>query len=138
MKTYLKNVANYAACAVLFLVVLALLELIEATIQAHTGISKTGIEVTTLVFAFIAGAVKTFRDCRQKCEENEIETALLDAIITEWRKRLADIDAEEPSAERESRRTVCKITLAALEEKRGQPKKARKRRGGHESHTCKH
>lgn len=138
MKTYLKNVANYAAYAVLLLVVLALLELIEATIQAHTGIPKTGIEVTTLAFAFIAGAVKTFRDCRRKREENEIEAALLDGIIQKWRERLTDIDTEEPSAERERRRTVCKITLAALEEKRDQLKKERKRRTDHESHTCKH
>lgn len=123
MKTYLKNVANYAAYAVLLLVVLALLELIEATIQAHTGIPKTGIEVTVLAFAFIAGAVKTFRDYRRKREENEIETALLDGVITEWRKKLADIDAEEPSVGRAKRRTMCKITLTALEEKRDRLKK---------------
>lgn len=123
MKTYLKNVANYAAYAVLLLVVLALLELIEATIQAHTGIPKTGIEVTVLAFALIAGAVKTFRDHRRKREENEIETALLDGIITEWRKKLADIDAEEPSVGRAKRRTMYKITLTALEEKRDRLKK---------------
>lgn len=137
MKKYLKNVATYTAYLYLFLLIWALLELTMAALQDQTGIPKAGICPAILTVAIIAGAVKTLRDRRMEERENGIDATLLDAMIQSWREELAKIEEAGPNAGKEERRIICKITLAALEEKRDRVIKGKKRRADHESHTCK-
>lgn len=118
MKTYFKAVAGYMAAAVSGVFCIAMLWLGETILAVELGVSMNAVPWAMLIFALVAGAIKTIRGNRRKKRAAEIIPVLLNDAITVQKKMLEEIDAEPARAGKTRQRAMCKITLVALKEKR--------------------
>lgn len=118
MKEYCKNVLAAYGTVALVMVAAGLVEFSLAVLYAETGLTDWTVYGIMLVVALIAGAVKTARERRRKKRAAKYVPVVLETAIKVQRQLLEDATMAAPGPDNLWRRTICKTTLAALEEKR--------------------
>lgn len=120
MKAFFKSVVEYWGAALMFVFAMAMLWLGETCLAVGFGIKRGYVVAGPLIFALIAGTVKTITErwrARQSCEA-------LDKAIKLWATARDALDQQPDAENLEALRAAYSITIRTLE-------KERDRLGGH-------
>lgn len=118
MKDFIKNTAAWIVASAIGVTVAVLYRLAILILSVWTGTDSLTIGLAILAVSIAGGAIQAVKTRRRNRRAAQIVPMLLAEAIEAQQIRLARIDAEPPSAGKTRRRTACKITLVALEEKR--------------------
>lgn len=138
MKDFIKNTSAWIVAYVISFAIMGLYRLTVLIFSAWADTDTLTITMAILVVSVAGGAIQTVKTRRRNRRAAQIIPMLLAEAIEAQQIRLARIDAEPPSAGKTRRRTTCKITLVALEEKRDRMISGKDGRSKRESRTFEH
>ena len=119
MKEYFKNALIICAEMTLLVVCWGLAEFALAVLRIEIGLTNWAMGGFILAAALIGAAFRTARERRRKERDAKYVPVVLESAINVQRSLLRDITASEDQSQINTwRKSVIKMTLAALNEKR--------------------
>ena len=119
MKEYFKNALIICAEMTLLVVCWGLAEFALAVLRIEIGLTNWAVSGFILAAALIGAAFRTARERRRKERAAKYIQVVLESAINVQRSLLRDITASEDQSQINTwRKSVVKMTLAAINEKR--------------------